>query len=50
MNLYSTEEVDRITKVKEINDKMEDFFNDKRIEWSKNVDPLFRTLAMDFTV
>ena len=36
MNLYNQEEVDRIAKVKEVNDKMEDFFNDKRIEWSKN--------------
>jgi len=50
MNLYSTEELDRINKVKDINDKMEDFFNDKRIEWSKNVDPLFKTLSLDFSL
>jgi len=50
MNLYNQEELDRIAKAKEINDKMEDFFNDKRIEWSKNVDPLFKTLALDFSV
>ena len=30
MNLYSQDEIDRITKVKETNDKLEEFFNDKR--------------------
>ena len=29
MNLYNQEEVERINKVKETNDKMEEFFNDK---------------------
>ena len=37
MNLYSQDEIDRITKVKETNDKLEEFFNDKRTEWNKTV-------------
>jgi hypothetical protein len=41
MNLYSQDEIDRITKVKETNDKLEDFFNDKRTECKKTVEPLF---------
>ena len=49
MNLYSQEEIDRITKVKETNDKLEDFFNDKRTEWNKNVEPLFKFLMVDLS-
>jgi threonine synthase len=47
MNLFSQEEIDRITKAKETNDKLEEYFNDKRAEWSKNVDPLFKSLSLD---
>jgi hypothetical protein len=49
MNLFSQEEIDRITKAKETNDKLEEYFNDKRSEWSKNVDPLFKSLSLDLT-
>ena len=49
MNLYNQEEIDRITKVKETNDKLEDFFNDKRTEWNKNVEPLFKVLMVDLS-
>lgn len=49
MNLYNTEEIERITKAKETNDKLEEFFNDKRAEWNKNVEPLFKVLAMDLS-
>ena len=47
MNLFTQEEIDRITKAKETNDKLEEYFNDKRVEWSKNVDPLFKSLSLD---
>jgi hypothetical protein len=30
MNLYPQEEIDRINKSKETNDKLEEFFNQKR--------------------
>lgn len=49
MNLYNQEELDRIQKVKETNDKLEDFFNDKRSEWNKNVEPLFKVLTVDLS-
>jgi len=49
MNLYNQEEIDRITKVKETNDKLEEFFNDKRADWNKNVEPLFKVLAVDLS-
>ena len=49
MNLYNQEEVDRINKAKETNDKMEEFFNDKRAEWNKNVEPLFKVLSLDLS-
>ena len=49
MTLYNQEEIDRITKVKETNDKMEEFFNDKRSDWNKSVEPLFKVLSTDVT-
>ena len=49
MNIYTQEEVDRINKIKETNDKLEDFFTDKRSEWNKIVDPLFKALSKDLT-
>jgi hypothetical protein len=50
MNAYTPEEVDRIRKVKETNDKLEEFFNEKRVEWNKNIEPLFQTLKIDLSV
>jgi hypothetical protein len=49
MNLYNQEEIDRINKAKETNDKLEEFFNDKRTEWNKTVDPLFKALSLDLS-
>ena len=49
MNLYNQEEVDRINKVKDTNDKLEDFFNGKRTEWNKIVEPLFKVLTTDLS-
>lgn len=49
MNVYNQEELDRINKVKETNDKLEDFFNDKRTDWNKNVEPLFKVIKSDLT-
>lgn len=50
MNLYPKEEVDRINKAKETNDKLEEFFNNKRDEWNKNMEPLFVSLKDSFTI
>ncbi len=49
MNAYNQEEIDRINKVKDTNDKLEEFFNDKRSEWNKNVEPLFKVIRVDLT-
>lgn len=49
MNLYNEEELDRIKKARETNDKLEDFFNDKRTDWNKTVDPLFKVLSLDMS-
>lgn len=49
MNPYNEEELGRIHKAKETNDKLEEFFNDKRVEWNKNIEPLFKVLALDLS-
>ena len=49
MTPYNQEEIDRINKVKETNDKLEEFFNEKRSEWNKNVEPLFKVLSIDLS-
>jgi hypothetical protein len=49
MNLYNQEELDRIQKTKDTNDKLEDLFNDKRAEWNKQVEPLFKALTTDLS-
>jgi hypothetical protein len=49
MNLYTPEEIERINKIKETNDRMEEFFNEKRTDWNKTVEPLFKSLSIDLT-
>lgn len=49
MNLYNEEEVKRINKVKETNDRLEEFFNDKRSDWNKTIEPLFKVLSLDLS-
>lgn len=48
-NVYSKEELDFISKLKDSNDKMEDFLNIKRSEWNNNINPLFDILKENFT-
>lgn len=50
MNLYNQEEVDRISKAKETNDKLEELFNGKREEWTNNINPLFDVIKNNFTL
>lgn len=45
--MYSQEELDRISKMKEKNDKLEEYFKERREEWSKNLDPIFKVLQVD---
>jgi hypothetical protein len=50
MNLYNEEEISRINKAKETNDKLEEFFNGKREEWTNNITPLFEVIKSNFTL
>jgi hypothetical protein len=50
MNLYSQEEIDRINKSRETNDKLEEFFNQKREEWNNNLSPLFDVIKNKLTI
>ena len=47
MNVYTPEEVERINKLKETNDRLEEFFYNKRAEWSKLIEPLFEILKLE---
>jgi hypothetical protein len=49
MNLYTKEESDKINKKKEINDKTEDFFSQKREEIIKTVTPILESLSLDLS-
>jgi hypothetical protein len=49
LNIYSQEELDKISRLKETNDRLEDFFNTKREEWSKMIQPLFDVLKFEIT-
>lgn len=49
MNVYSTEEVERINKLKDTNDKLEDFFKLKRDEWKILIEPLFEVFKLEIT-
>jgi len=50
MNLYPQEEIDRINKSRETNDKLEEFFNQKREEWNNNLEPLFDVIKNRLTI
>ena len=46
MSITQKEEIDKLEKLKEINDKLSDFFQDKREDWNKKISPLFETLKI----
>lgn len=47
MNVYTSEEVERINKLKETNNRLEEFFDGKREEWKNNLEPLFDVVRLD---
>ena len=49
MNPLSQEEKDKIDKIREKNDKMEEFFNEKRTQWNKSTDSIFKVLSTDLS-
>ena len=50
MNVYNEEEIKRINKVKETNDRLEEYFKDKRTTWNENITPLFSSLSLDLNL
>ncbi len=48
MNLYNQEEIDRIAKASETNDKLEEFFVGKRVDWNEKINPLYEVLKTEF--
>lgn len=49
MNLYTKEEQDKINKKRENNEKMEDFFLQKREELIKTITPILESIALDLS-
>lgn len=50
MNPYSQEELINIEKYKKVNEDMEVFFDDRRVKWNKEIEPLLTTLKVDFNI
>lgn len=50
MNVYTKEEIDRINKNKETNDRMEEFFSQKRERWNESIEPLFEIIKTSFNL
>ena len=49
MDFYNKIEIERIAKAADKNEKMEDFFNERRTEWNDKLEPLYSVLKLDFT-
>jgi hypothetical protein len=49
MNIYNEEEIERIRKVRETNERLEEFFESKRKEWNDTIIPVFKVLSLDMT-
>jgi threonine synthase len=49
MNPYSNEEIENINKDSDKNKRMEEFFDSRRSEWNKTIEPLFDVLKIDIT-
>lgn len=47
MIIYPPEELERIKKVQETNQRLEDFFKVRREEWNNNVEPLNEVFKME---
>jgi len=48
-SVYTQDEVERINKIKETNDRLEQFFQDKRAEWNTMIEPLYQVLKFEIT-
>lgn len=50
MNPYTQEETVKIAKLKETNDRLEEFFSQKIIEWDSLILPLFESLKLEINL
>lgn len=50
MNVYTTEELAKISKLRETNDRLEGFFDQKKSDWGSSVNPLFESLKLDINL
>ncbi len=50
MNVYTGDELSKISKLKDTNDKLEEFFDQKKSEWGLSVSPLFESLKLDINL
>lgn len=48
MTVFSKEELENIAKIEETNNRMEEFFMDKRSQWNKEIEPLFKIMKENF--
>lgn len=46
MNVYTTKELEAIKKLSEKNDRLEQFFSDKRQKWAEDLAPLFEVVKL----
>lgn len=48
MTVFSKEELENISKLEETNNRLEEFFMQKRTQWNKNIEPLFSIMKENF--
>ena len=49
MQVFSKEELENLAKIEETNNRMEEFFMDKRTNWNNTIEPLFKIMKDNFT-
>ncbi len=49
MQVFSKEELENLAKIEETNNRMEEFFMDKRTNWNNTIEPLFKIMKENFT-
>lgn len=49
MQVFNKEELENLSKIEEANNRMEEFFLDKRSKWNDNINPLFKIMKENFT-
>ncbi len=50
LSVYTDEEFSYIKKLEETNDRLDDFFKEKRKNWNNSIEPLFKILKNRFNI